>query len=102
MSKIIKIKKRSFMKRFYAINLFGIIITCLVLKYRNWMKAYYNIRFEKEAYAHQNDMEYLIRRKHYCYLTRIETRHIYVYTNLKVYHFLIKKCTTSKHLQRYS
>ena len=58
MSKIIKIKKRSFMRRFYAINLFGIIITCLVLKYRNWMKAYYNIRFEKEAYAHQNDMEY--------------------------------------------
>ena len=28
MSKIIKIKKRSFMRRFYAINLFGIIITC--------------------------------------------------------------------------
>ena len=40
------------------------------------MKAYYNIRFEKEAYAHQNDMEYLIRRKHYCYLKRIEARHI--------------------------
>ena len=112
MSRIIKIKKRSFIKRFYAINLFGIIITCeklskeslnhelihtaqakellyvlfyiwyiaewsvLVLKYRNWMKAYYNIRFEKEAYAHQNDMEYLIRRKHYCYLTRIEAWHI--------------------------
>lgn len=76
MSRIIKIKKRSFMKLFYTINLFGIIITCLVLKYRNWMKAYYNIRFEKEAYAHQNDMEYLIRRKHYCYLTRIEARHI--------------------------
>lgn len=28
MSKIVKIKKRSFMRRFYAINLFGIIITC--------------------------------------------------------------------------
>ena len=40
------------------------------------LKAYYNIRFEKEAYAHQNDMEYLIRRKHYCYLKRIEARHI--------------------------
>ena len=25
-----------------------------------------------------------------------------VYTNLKVYHFLIKKCTTSNRLQRYS
>ena len=76
MSRIIKIKKRSFMKRFYAINLFGIIITCLVLKYRNWMKAYYNIRFEKEAYAHQNDLGYLNRRKHYCYLKCIEARHI--------------------------
>ena len=76
MSRIIKIKKRSFMKLFYAINLFGIIITCLVLLYRYGMYGYYNLRFEKEAYAHQNDMEYLIRRKHYCYLTRIEARHI--------------------------
>ena len=59
MSKIIKIKKRSFMRRFYA-------------KYRNWMKAYYYIRFEKEAYAHQNDMEYLNRRRHYCYLKCIK------------------------------
>lgn len=25
------------------------------------------IRFEKEAYAHQEDLEYLNRRKHYCY-----------------------------------
>lgn len=25
-----------------------------------------------------------------------------VYTNLKVYHFLIKKCTTSNRLQRYA
>lgn len=40
------------------------------------MKAYYNIRFEKKAYAHQNDMEYLNRRKHYCYLKCIEARHI--------------------------
>lgn len=31
------------------------------------MRAYYNIRFEKEAYAHQEDLEYLNRRKHYCY-----------------------------------
>ena len=28
MSKTIKIKKRSFMRRFNAINLYGIIITC--------------------------------------------------------------------------
>ena len=39
----------------------------LFLRYQNWMWAYYNIRFEKEAYAHQEDLEYLNRRKHYCY-----------------------------------
>ena len=33
------------------------------------MKAYYQIRFEKEAYTYQNDLEYLRRRKHYCYMT---------------------------------
>jgi len=103
MTRIIRIKRRSFMKSFIAINLFGIIVTCeelskeelnhelihtaqarellyipfylwyiiewffLFLRYRNWMWAYYNIRFEKEAYAHQEDLEYLNRRKHYCY-----------------------------------
>lgn len=40
----------------------------LYLKYRDWMRAYYNIRFEKEAYAHQEDLEYLNRRHHYCYI----------------------------------
>lgn len=103
MTRIIRIKRRSFMKSFIAINLFGIIVTCeelskeelnhelihtaqarellyipfylwyiiewffLFLRYQNWMWAYYNIRFEKEAYAHQEDLEYLNRRKHYCY-----------------------------------
>lgn len=28
-------------------------------------EAYFNISFEKEAYAHQNDFEYLKNRKHY-------------------------------------
>lgn len=95
MTRIIRIKRRSFMKSFIAINLFGIIVTCeelskvelnhelihtvqarellyipfylwyiiewfyLYLKYRDWMRAYYNIRFEKEAYAHQEDLEYI-------------------------------------------
>ena len=45
------------------------VVEWLVLccKYRNWMKAYYNIRFEKEAYLHQHDLGYLSRRKHYHY-----------------------------------
>lgn len=39
----------------------------LLLKYRERMKAYRNIRFEKEAYRHQDDLTYLSRRKHYHY-----------------------------------
>lgn len=39
----------------------------LTVKYRDWLKAYFNIRFEKEAYAHDNDLDYLKRRKHYHY-----------------------------------
>lgn len=40
---------------------------CLMIKYRNGIKAYFNIRFEKEAYRHQNNLLYLKFRKHYHY-----------------------------------
>ena len=39
----------------------------LVVKYRDRMKAYYHIRFEREAYNHQEDMEYLKHRRHFRY-----------------------------------
>ncbi len=39
----------------------------LLLKYRDRMKAYYHIRFEQEAYRHQDDPDYLKHRRHYCY-----------------------------------
>ena len=39
----------------------------LLLKYRNSEKAYFNIRFEKEAYNHQRDDDYLKHRKHFHY-----------------------------------
>ena len=39
----------------------------LFLKYRDWEKAYFHIRFEQEAYHHQADLDYLDCRKHYCY-----------------------------------
>ena len=100
---IIKLNKKLLGKNFYAINLFGLIITfndlseeelnhelihtaqarellyipfyiwyilewvVLVIRYKDKMKAYYKIRFEKEAYLHQNDLEYLKKRKHYHY-----------------------------------
>lgn len=51
---------------FYIWYVFEWII--LTLKYKDGMKAYYNIRFEKEAYSHQSDLDYLKNRKHYNYL----------------------------------
>ena len=36
---------------------------------RDWMTAYQHIRFEQEAYRHQNDLAYLEKRKHYHYLS---------------------------------
>lgn len=39
----------------------------LLLRFRNGMKAYYSIRFEKEAYRHQHELDYLARRRHYRY-----------------------------------
>ena len=86
-------------KKFYAINLFGLIFakgTCSevvinherihtrqmlelliipfyiwyifewIIRYLQWKnsyRAYQNISFEKEAYANQNDLEYLKKRK---------------------------------------
>ena len=39
----------------------------LCVKYRNKLQAYYHIRFEKEAYRHQKDLNYLSNRKHFHY-----------------------------------
>lgn len=39
----------------------------LTLKYRSYMKGYYHIRFEKEAYNHQYDLGYMARRRHFHY-----------------------------------
>lgn len=37
-------------------------------RYRDSHKAYRQIRFEKEAYCHQYDMEYNTKRKHFAWL----------------------------------
>ena len=39
----------------------------LCVKYKDWLKAYRNIRFEKEAYRHESDLSYLSKRRHYHY-----------------------------------
>ena len=41
----------------------------LMVRYRNRMVAYYRIRFEREAYRHQAESDYLARRRHYRYLS---------------------------------
>lgn len=40
----------------------------LMVRYRNGIEAYYRIRFEREAYRHQAEPDYLARR-HYRYLS---------------------------------
>lgn len=40
----------------------------LLLYYRNAKKAYYSIRFEKEAYSHQFDYAYIKNRKSFSWL----------------------------------
>ena len=39
-----------------------------LLQYRNHRQAYLNISFEREAYSHGNDLEYLNNRKKYAWL----------------------------------
>ena len=46
---------------------YGIEWLVLCIKYRDRIKAYYNIRFEKEAYNHQQDLQYLKNRKRFRY-----------------------------------
>jgi hypothetical protein len=46
---------------------YGLEWLVLYCKYKNWMTAYYQIRFEEEAYKHQSDYHYLKHRKHYRY-----------------------------------
>jgi hypothetical protein len=46
---------------------YGIEWLVLYIKFRDGLKAYYHIRFEKEAYAHQDDLHYLDTRKHFRY-----------------------------------
>lgn len=40
---------------------------CWLLKYRNGMTAYRKIRFEREAYSHERDPNYLAHRRPYHY-----------------------------------
>lgn len=39
-----------------------------LIQYRNSKQAYFNISFEREAYAHGNDLSYLKKRRRYSWL----------------------------------
>ena len=47
---------------------YGLEWLILLLKYKDRMEAYHHIRFEQEAYKHQDDLSYLKARKHYQFL----------------------------------
>lgn len=51
---------------FYIIYLMEFLIN--LITYRDFLRAYYSISFEKEAYFYQHDMTYLSKRKHYNWL----------------------------------
>jgi hypothetical protein len=49
-----------------------------LLQYRNATQAYFNISFEREAYAHEGDKDYGQQRRHYAsfaYLRNLENIH---------------------------
>ncbi|RZL48785.1 MAG: hypothetical protein EOP00_08380 [Pedobacter sp.] len=48
---------------FYFLYLLNYVLN--LLKYRNHYLAYYNISFEKEAYRHEKELDYLTKRKWY-------------------------------------
>ncbi len=45
-----------------------------LLQYRSWQKAYRNISFEREAYTHGHDLNYLKNRKNYSFLKYINRK----------------------------
>ena len=46
-----------------------------LIQFRNWDKAYRNISFEREAYAHSHDHSYLKNRKLYSFLKYLKHPH---------------------------
>lgn len=57
---------------FYIIYLIEWLIR--LLQFRNQNKAYMNISFEREAYAHGHDLTYLPRRRHYAWINFLKKR----------------------------
>ncbi len=54
---------------FYILYLFEWAVR--LLQYRNFKEAYYNISFEREAYAYGHNLNYLPHRRHYAWLRHL-------------------------------
>ena len=44
---------------------------CRLAQYRNGKEAYRNISFEREAYAHEKELDYIPKRRHFAHLKYI-------------------------------
>lgn len=51
---------------------YGLEFLLLWLKYRDGFKAYKNISFEQEAYAHEQDLQYLKNRKLFSFINYLK------------------------------
>lgn len=47
---------------------YGLEFIFRLFQYRNWNKAYHNVSFEREAYANQDNIAYLNKRKHFAWI----------------------------------
>ena len=48
---------------------YGLEFLIRLLQYKKWHKAYKNISFEREAYARENDLDFLSQRRFWNFLT---------------------------------
>ncbi len=62
-------QRELFVVIFYLLYVFFWIIN--LVRYRSSQLAYYNIPFEREAYANHSDFTYLLKRKKYSWVKRI-------------------------------
>lgn len=53
---------------------YGLEFIVRLFQYRNWKEAYRNISFEREAYANQDNLGYLPKRKHFAWFNHIIKR----------------------------
>lgn len=51
----------------FFLIIYGLSFLWQLIKYRNWDEAYRSVCFEREAYAHQNEEDYLGKRERFAW-----------------------------------